>query len=113
MAGGKKWESCDWTGAGWHNCSKLLELGPEVAGQFRVVVLIGKIKRDTVYKEDSQGIQLQKNICDFEVLPGYAGRKCAETRSILLHHVLPVYYTLGMSLGPMKQYEIIGKNPVV
>ena len=45
-----------------------------------------------------------------EVLPGYAGRKCAETRSVLLHHVLPVYYTLDMSLGTMRQYEIIGKN---
>ena len=44
-----------------------------------------------------------------EVLPGYARRKCAETRSIVLHHVLSVYYTLGTSLGPMKQYEIIGK----
>ena len=49
----------------------------------------------------------------FEVLPDYAGRKCAETRSVLLHHVLPVYYTLGTSLGPMKQYEIIGKNAMV
>ena len=83
----------------------MLELGPEVAGQFCVVVLIGKIKRNRVYKEDSQGIQLQKNISDLEVLPGYAGRKCAETRSVLLHHVLPVYYTLGTSLGPMKQYH--------
>ena len=44
VAGGKKWERCGWTGAGWYNSSKLLELGPEVAGQFRVVVLIGKIK---------------------------------------------------------------------
>ena len=90
-----------------------MELGPGVAGQFCVIVLIDNIKRDRVYKEDSQGIQLQKNISDFEGLPGYAGRKCAKTRSILLHHVLPVYYTLGTSLGPMKQYEIIGKNPVV
>ena len=55
----------------------------------------------------------RKDVSDFEVLPGYAGRKCAETRSVLLHHVLPVYYTLGTSLGPMKQYEIIGKNPMV
>ena len=53
----------------------------------------------------------RKDVRNFEVLPGYAGRKCAETRSVLLHHVLPVYYTLGMSLGPMKQYEIIGKKP--
>ena len=60
VTGGKKWESCGWTGAGWHNCSKLLELGPEVAGQFCDVVLIDKIKRDRVYEEDSQGIQLQK-----------------------------------------------------
>ena len=80
---GKKWESYGWTGAGWHNCSKLLELGREVVGQFCVVVLIDKIKRDRVYKGDSQGIQLHKNISDFEVLPGYAGRKCAETGSIL------------------------------
>ena len=40
----------------------------------------------------------RKDVSDFEVLPGYARRKYAETRSILLHHVLPVYYTLGMSL---------------
>ena len=32
----------------WHRCNKLLELGPEVAGQFHVVVLIGRIKRDRV-----------------------------------------------------------------
>ena len=37
-----------WTGAGWHSCDKLLELGPEVAGQFCVGVLIGRIKRDRV-----------------------------------------------------------------
>ena len=48
VAGGKKWESCGWTGAGWHNCSKLLELGPDISGRFRVVVLIDKIKRDGV-----------------------------------------------------------------
>ena len=48
VAGGKQWESCGWTGAGWHNCNRLLGLGPEVAGQFRVVVLIGRVKRDRV-----------------------------------------------------------------
>ena len=58
VAGEKKWESCGWTGTGWHNSSKLLKLGLEVARQFRVVVLIDKIKRDRVYKEDSQEIQL-------------------------------------------------------
>ena len=48
VAGGKQWGDCGWTGAEWHSCNKLLELGPEVAGQFRVVVLIGRIKRDRV-----------------------------------------------------------------
>ena len=48
VAGGKQWEDCDWTGAGWHSFNKLLELGPEVAGRFCVVVLIGRIKRDGV-----------------------------------------------------------------
>ena len=64
MAGGKQWEDCGWTGAEWHSYNKFLELGPEVAGQFRAVVLIGEIKRDRVWKEDSQGIQLQENISD-------------------------------------------------
>ena len=48
MAEGKQWKDCGWTGAEWHSCNKLLELGPEIAGQFRVVVLIGKIKSDRV-----------------------------------------------------------------
>ena len=48
VAGGKQWGDGGWTGAEWHSCNKLLELGPEVAGQFRVVVLIGRIKRDRV-----------------------------------------------------------------
>ena len=48
VAGVKQWEDCGWTGGEWHSCNKLLELGPEVAGQFCVVVLIGKVKRDRV-----------------------------------------------------------------
>ena len=48
MARGKQWEGCGWTGAEWHRYNKLLELGPEVAGQFCIVVLIDKTKRDRI-----------------------------------------------------------------
>ena len=34
--------------SGWHSCRKLLELGPAVVGQFCIVVLIDKNKRDRV-----------------------------------------------------------------
>ena len=48
VAGGKQWEDCGWTGAEWHSCDKLLELGPEAAGQFCAIALIDRIKRDRV-----------------------------------------------------------------
>ena len=71
VAGGKKWErcGCGWTGAGWYNSSKLLELGPEVAGQFCVVVLIGNVKwQDTTWSwsgepELTEGTWLQLMCC--------------------------------------------------
>ena len=48
MAGGKQWEGGGWIRAEWHRYNKLLELGPEVAGQFHVVFLTDKTKRDRV-----------------------------------------------------------------